>query len=68
MVKERIMTLQGLKTRAYFERAKNVIPYGVNSCFHFCGEEDTLVIERGDRSYVWDTFGRPGALVPNVMP
>lgn len=52
------MSLQGKKTRALFERAKESIPYGVNSNFRYWGDEDTLVIDHGQGSYVWDADGK----------
>jgi glutamate-1-semialdehyde 2,1-aminomutase len=39
-----------------FERACKVIPYGVNSNFRYWGD-DTLVIVRGEGSYIWDANG-----------
>jgi glutamate-1-semialdehyde 2,1-aminomutase len=42
------MSLQGDKTRALFEQGKKVIPHGVNSNFRYWGDEDTLVIDRGE--------------------
>jgi glutamate-1-semialdehyde 2,1-aminomutase len=48
------MSLQGEKTKALFERGRAVIPYGVNSNFRYWGEEDTLVISRGEGTYIWD--------------
>ncbi|NOX63281.1 MAG: aspartate aminotransferase family protein [Chloroflexi bacterium] len=48
------MSLQGPKTQEYFQRASKVIPYGVNSNFRYWGDEDTLVIRRGEGAYVWD--------------
>lgn len=52
------MVLQGKNTKAIFERAKNVIPYGVNSNFRYWGDDDTLVISRGEGAYVWDADGK----------
>lgn len=52
------MALQGEKTKQLFERASKVIPYGVNSNFRYWGEEDTLVISRGEGAYIWDVDGR----------
>ena len=52
------MSLQGDKTKTAFERGKKVIPYGVNSNFRYWGDEDTLVIERGEGTYVWDMDGK----------
>lgn len=48
------MSLQGSKTRQLYQRARTVIPYGVNSNFRYWGPEDTLVISRGEGAYVWD--------------
>jgi glutamate-1-semialdehyde 2,1-aminomutase len=45
------------KTHALFERAKQFIPYGVNSSFRYWGDEDTLVITRGEGAYIWDADG-----------
>ena len=45
------------KTRALFQRAKQVIPYGVNSNFRYWGEDNTFVISRGQGSHVWDADG-----------
>jgi glutamate-1-semialdehyde 2,1-aminomutase len=42
------------QTRALFERAKQFIPYGVNSNFRYWGDEDTLVVTRGEGAYIWD--------------
>ncbi len=52
------MSLQGPKTKALFDRAREAIPYGVNSNFRYWGDEDTLVIERGEGTYVWDADGK----------
>lgn len=51
------MPVQGPKTHAYFERAMNVIPYGVNSNFRWWGLEDTLVISKAQGAHVWDMDG-----------
>jgi glutamate-1-semialdehyde 2,1-aminomutase len=42
------------QTRALFEKAKQFIPYGVNSNFRYWGDEHTLVIKRGEGAYIWD--------------
>lgn len=47
------MTMQGNQTKAYYERAKAVIPRGVNSNFRDWGD-NTLVIKRGEGAYIWD--------------
>ena len=48
------MSLQGKKTAEIFQRAKEVIPHGVNSNFRFWGDDDTLVIKKGEGAYIWD--------------
>jgi len=52
------MSLQGTKTKALYEKAKAVIPYGVNSNFRYWGDDDTLVITRGEGTYIWDADGK----------
>lgn len=52
------MRLQGEKTQALFEKGKRVIPYGVNSNFRYWGDEDTIIIDRGEGAYVWDMDGK----------
>jgi glutamate-1-semialdehyde 2,1-aminomutase len=52
------MTMQGPKTSALFDKARAVIPYGVNSNFRYWGDDDTLVITRGEGTYVWDADGK----------
>ncbi len=52
------MTLQGERTKAWYQRADRVIPHGVNSNFRYWGKEDTLVIQRGQGAYLWDTDDR----------
>jgi glutamate-1-semialdehyde 2,1-aminomutase len=42
------------QTRALFEKAKQFIPYGVNSNFRYWGDEDTLIATRGEGAYIWD--------------
>ena len=32
----------------------HVIPHGVNSNFRYWGDEDTLIMTRGDGAYIWD--------------
>ena len=51
------MGMQGPKTKAAFQRAKAVIPHGVNSNFRYWGDDDTLVIARGQGAYIWDLDG-----------
>lgn len=52
------MSMQGPKTKAAFERASKVMPYGVNSNFRYWGDEDTLVVSRGQGAYVYDMDGK----------
>jgi glutamate-1-semialdehyde 2,1-aminomutase len=52
------MSIQGNKTNALFQKAKAVMPYGVNSNFRYWGDDDTLIIERGEGAYVWDVDGK----------
>lgn len=48
------MSLQGQKTRELYQRATKVIPHGVNSNFRYWGTEDTMVIKKGNGTYIWD--------------
>ena len=41
-------------TRALFAKAKQYIPYGVNSNFRYWGDEHTPIIHRGEGAHVWD--------------
>ena len=45
------------ETHALFKRATKVIPKGVNSNFRYWGEEDTLIVTKGDGAYIWDADG-----------
>lgn len=45
------------RTRMLFERAKQYIPYGVNSNFRYWGDEHTPIMERGSGACVWDADG-----------
>lgn len=48
------MMLQGEKGKLLFQQAKKVISHGVNSNFRYWGDDDTLVISRGEGPYIWD--------------
>jgi glutamate-1-semialdehyde 2,1-aminomutase len=50
------MTDRYAKTRTAFERARQVMPWGVTSNFRYWGD-DTPVIQRGKGAYVWDVDG-----------
>ncbi len=52
------MSLQGPETAAWFARAREALLLGVSSQFRYWGDDDTLVIERGDGAYLWDMDGR----------
>jgi glutamate-1-semialdehyde 2,1-aminomutase len=52
------MGLQGEKTAAWFQRAKDNLVNGVSSQFRYWGDEDTLVIDRGEGAYVFDMDGK----------
>lgn len=51
------MGLQGEKTAAWFARAKANLVSGVSSQFRYWGDDDTLVIDRGEGAYVFDMDG-----------
>lgn len=51
------MPLHGQKSQAFFERAKKVIPYGVNSNFRYDGDNTPLVADAHD-GYVYDFDGK----------
>jgi len=51
------MGLQGEKTATWFARAKANLVNGVSSQFRYWGDEDTLVIDRGEGAYVYDMDG-----------
>jgi len=52
------MSMQGPKTNTLFDKALAVMPYGVNSNFRYWGDNDTLVITKGEGTYVWDADGK----------
>lgn len=44
----------GPKSRAMHKRALQSIPLGVNSNFRHWGDDQTLVVKRGEGAYIWD--------------
>ncbi len=52
------MSLQGQQSKTWFQRAKKVIPFGVNSNFRYWGDDDTLIITRGKGAHIWDADGK----------
>jgi glutamate-1-semialdehyde 2,1-aminomutase len=51
------MGLQGEQTAAWFSRARANLVNGVSSQFRYWGDDDTLVIDRGEGAYVYDMDG-----------
>lgn len=52
------MGLQGDKGVEWFDRASAKLINGVSSQFRYWGDEDTLVIERGEGGHVYDVDGK----------
>ncbi|HUG74155.1 MAG TPA: aspartate aminotransferase family protein [Acidimicrobiia bacterium] len=52
------MGIQGEETAAWFERGKRSLVAGVSSWFRYWGDDDTLVIDRGEGSHVYDMDGK----------
>jgi len=48
------MSMQGPKTKELFQKALHYIPHGVNSNFRYWGNDDTVIIKRGEGPYIWD--------------
>ena len=51
------MSQRGPVTSEWFDRAKSVLVNGVSSGFRYWGDDDTLVIDRGEGAHVWDMDG-----------
>jgi len=45
------------ETHALFQKAKQFMPYGVNSNFRYWDDESTMIIKRGEGGYIWDMDG-----------
>ena len=52
------MGLQGQRGVEWFDRASSKLINGVSSQFRYWGDEDTLVIERGEGGHVYDVDGK----------
>ncbi len=52
------MGLFGPNSRSLQERAKKIIPLGVNSNFRYWGEGITPYVEKGKGAYMWDVDGK----------
>ena len=48
----------GAQTHTLQERARNVMPLGVNSNFRYWGEGITPYVERAKGAYLWDVDGK----------
>ena len=46
------------RSRALFAKAKQYIPYGVNSNFRYWGDEHTPIMQRGEGAHLWDADGK----------
>jgi glutamate-1-semialdehyde 2,1-aminomutase len=52
------MGLQGDKTSAWFDRASAKLINGVSSQFRYWGDDDTIIIDRGEGGHVFDMDGK----------
>ena len=52
------MGIQGPKTAEWFNRGNKALVNGVSSGFRYWGDDDTLVIDRGEGAYVYDMDGK----------
>jgi glutamate-1-semialdehyde 2,1-aminomutase len=52
------MGLQGSNTSEWFDRASTRLINGVSSQFRYWGDDDTIVIDRGDGGHVFDMDGK----------
>ncbi|MEE8330652.1 MAG: aminotransferase class III-fold pyridoxal phosphate-dependent enzyme, partial [Acidimicrobiia bacterium] len=52
------MGLQGENTAKWFERGRAALVDGVSSGYRYWGDDDTLVIDRGDGAHVYDMDGK----------
>lgn len=52
------MGLQGSKGSEWFDRASSKLINGVSSQFRYWGDDDTLIIERGEGGHVFDVDGK----------
>jgi glutamate-1-semialdehyde 2,1-aminomutase len=52
------MGLQGNKTSEWFRRASESLINGVSSQFRYWGDDDTMVIDRGEGGHVYDMDGK----------
>lgn len=52
------MGLQGSKTSEWFDRASARLINGVSSQFRYWGDDDTIVIDRGEGGHIFDMDGK----------
>jgi len=52
------MSLQGIRTAEWFERASSVLINGVSSQFRYWGDHDTIVIDHGEAGHLIDMDGK----------
>ena len=52
------MTHTAEKTNAFFERARQVMPFGVSSNFRYWGEGEDIGVARAEGTYFWDFDGK----------
>ena len=52
------MSMQGAQTAEWFNRARAALVNGVSSGFRYLGDDDTLVISRGEGGHVYDMDGK----------
>jgi glutamate-1-semialdehyde 2,1-aminomutase len=52
------MGIQGPETAAWFTRGKRSLVAGVSSGFRYWGDDDTMVIDRGEGAHVYDMDGK----------
>ncbi|UCC61710.1 MAG: aspartate aminotransferase family protein [Anaerolineae bacterium] len=51
------MTRPAEKTKAFFERAREVLPFGVSSNFRYWGEGEDIGVASAEGAYIWDFDG-----------
>jgi len=52
------MGIQGPTTADWFDRGRSALVDGVSSGYRYWGDQDTLVIDRGDGAHVYDMDGK----------
>jgi glutamate-1-semialdehyde 2,1-aminomutase len=52
------MSRQGPKSHEFFQKAQQVMPYGVSSNYRYYGDWDTLVVAKAEGCYLYDFDGK----------